>query len=311
MGAAAESMVDALLSRCDFPPPGTAVYLGVSGGADSTALVILATAAGCAVTVVHVDHALRDGSGDEAAHVAALADRFGAAFRAVRVEVADGANVEARARDARYAVLGPHALVGHTLDDRAETILLHLLRGTGASGFTALRPPDPRRPLLRLRRAETVALCDAQGVAVLTDPSNVDPHFTRNRIRRELLPLMDAISGRDTALLLARTADLVAADDDLLTTMAEGIDPTDAVAVREGAVPLTTRSLRRWLAAAHDGYAPDAAEVQRVLAVARGESRATEIAGGDRVARTDQRLRIEKSSGPVEGRGPRGGDVAT
>jgi tRNA(Ile)-lysidine synthase len=284
--------IDDLLGRCDFPSPGTAVDVGVSGGADSSALLVLAVAAGCEVTAVHVDHGLRDGSTAESQSVATLAARFGAHFRSVRVDVPDGPNLEARARDARYAALGAAALVGHTLDDRAETVLLHLLRGTGAAGLAALSPPDPRRPLLRLRRADTVALCAAADIVVVEDPSNADPRFTRNRVRRELLPLLDDISGRDSALLLTRTADLIAADDGLLCELAESLDPTDASAIAAAPVPLSTRSLRRWLAVAHEGFAPDTAEVTRVLDVARGAATATELAGGARLARTNQRLRI-------------------
>lgn len=288
---------DELLTRCDFPPAGTPVELGVSGGPDSMALLVLAVAAGCAVTAVHVDHGLRATSGSEAAVVEVAATRFGADFRAVRVEVDAGPNLEARARAARYEALGPHALVGHTLDDRAETILMHLLRGTGAAGLAALAPPDPRRPLLGLRRSETVELCRTLAVQTVTDPSNRSPRFTRNRIRHELLGLMDDISGRDTAVLLARTADLVAADDAYLAELAEGIDPTDAVALHAAPRPLAVRALRRWLATAHDGYAPDAAEIGRVLAVAAGTATAAQLVGGARVARTGQRLRIEDAPG--------------
>lgn len=265
----------------------------MSGGADSAALLVLAVAAGCVATAVHVDHGLRAASADEADRVAALAARYGAGFTSLHVDVVDGPNLEARAREARYEALGTATLVGHTLDDRAETILLHLLRGTGAAGFSALAPPDQRRPLLRLRRAETVALCAAEGIDVVEDPSNADSRFTRNRVRHEVLPLLDAISGRDTALLLARTADLIAADDHLLEDLAGVLEPTDAVAVAVAPVPLATRSLRRWLASAHGGFAPDAAEIARVLDVARGVATATELAGGARVARTNQRLRIE------------------
>src|SRR5687768_12939882 len=129
-----------LLARCTFPVPGRSVVAAVSGGADSTAMLVLAVDAGCDVTAVHVDHGLRAGSGDEADHVAAVARTLGVAFDSVRVDVTPGPNLEARARAARRAALGPQAMTGHTADDQAETLLLQLLRGAGTTGVAAIRP---------------------------------------------------------------------------------------------------------------------------------------------------------------------------
>src|SRR5205085_8899120 len=126
-----ESLTAALLGRCVFPGAGTVVTCAVSGGADSLALLVLAVGAGCEVTAVHVDHGLREGSAAEADLVRAAAARFGAGFVAERVMVAPGANLEARARAARYGVLPADVLTGHTADDQAETVLLNLLRGAG------------------------------------------------------------------------------------------------------------------------------------------------------------------------------------
>ncbi len=122
--------------------------------------------------------------------------QLGAEFRLVTVEVAAGPNLEARARDARLAALPPGALTGHTADDRAETILINLLRGSGLDGLAAMGP-DPTRPLLALRRHETRSLCADLGLTPVVDPSNTDPRFVRNRVRGELLPLMADIAGRD------------------------------------------------------------------------------------------------------------------
>ena len=191
-----------LLARCAFPPAGTAA---VSGGADSTALLVLAVEAGCDVTAVHVDHGLRSGSATEADHVADLARDLGVPFRAERVVVEPGPNLEARARDARRAVLGPGAMTGHTADDRAETLLLQLVRGAGTTGLAAIRP-GPTKPILDLRRHETRALCAERGLGVVDDPSNADPAFRRNRVRAEVLPLLDDIAERDVTPLLARAS---------------------------------------------------------------------------------------------------------
>jgi tRNA(Ile)-lysidine synthase len=275
-----------LLARCTFPDAGVAA---VSGGADSTALLVLAVEAGCDVTAVHVDHGLRPGSAREADHVAALADRLGAGFRAERVEVGAGPNLEARARDARRSVLPAGAMTGHTADDRAETLLLQLLRGAGAHGLASLAP-GPSKPILALRRAETRALCEARGIAWLDDPTNADGTFRRNRIRAEVLPLLDDVAERDVAPLLARTASLLEDDDALLDELAAAIDATDAKQLAAAPLPLARRAVRLWLT---ETYPPDLATVERVLAVARGDARATDAGRGRRVRRSAGRLTRE------------------
>jgi tRNA(Ile)-lysidine synthase len=281
-----------LLDRCTFPPAGTPVVAAVSGGADSLALLVLATEAGCEVTAVHVDHGLRPGSADEAEVVAAAAARFGARFDARPAVVEPGPNLEARARAARRSVLPAGAFTGHTADDQAETVVLNLLRGSGLDGLAGMRA-GPTKPLLALRRTETRVLCRELGLDVVDDPSNLDPVHRRNRVRHELVPLADDIARRDVAAVVARTAELLAADADLLDALAAGIDPTDAAALAAAPLPLARRAVRRWLVADCPPYPPDAAAVERVLEVARGVRRAMEVAGGRRVARRAGLLRLE------------------
>jgi tRNA(Ile)-lysidine synthase len=263
------------------------VTCAVSGGADSLALLVLAVEAGCAVTAVHVDHGLRPDSADDGVVVEQVAARYGARFRAEQAPVAPGPNLEARARAARYARLPAGVLTGHTADDQAETVLLNLLRGAGPDGMAGMRPE--RRPLLRLRRAETRALCAAEGLVPVHDPSNDDPAYRRNRVRHELLPLLDHIAGRDVAALIARQADLFRDDAALLDELAAGLDPTDARAVAAAPPALARRAVRRWLLGEHP---PDRATVDRVLAVARGEATACDVGGGRRVRRRHQRLTL-------------------
>ncbi len=282
-------MLEELLARCSFPPSSTPVTCAFSGGADSTALLALATAAGLAVDAVHVDHRLRPDSTIEAERAVALAGALGVPVRVVCVEIDPGPNLEARARAARRAALPSGALTGHTADDRAETVLINLLRGAGLDGLAAMGPA-PTRPLLQLRRGETAAVCAHLGLVPIQDPSNHDPRFVRNRVRHELLPLLDDIAGRDTVPLLVRTATLVAEDLTILESAGAAIDPTDARAVAAATPPVARRALRRWLAV--EGYPPDAASVSRVLEVANGERRACELPGGRRVERHRQRLRI-------------------
>jgi tRNA(Ile)-lysidine synthase len=273
-----------LLGRCTFPAPGTALVCAVSGGADSLALLVLARAAGAEVTAVHVDHGLRAGSAGEAEVVARAARRFGARFRAERAVVEAGPNLEARARAVRRSALGPGAATGHTMDDQAETVVLNLLRGAGLG-----------HPILGLRRAETRGLCRALGLDPVSDPTNDDPRFRRNRVRHELLPLCSEIAGRDLVPVLARQAVLLGAEGALLDELAAGIDASDSAALGAAAPALARRATRRWLR--HEGpYPPDFAAVERVLGVARGEATATDVAPGVRVRRSGGRL----SSSPVE-----------
>ncbi len=301
--AAWPDVVPGLLARCTFPPPGTPLACAVSGGPDSLALLVLAVAAGCEVTAIHVDHGLRPGSHDEAAVVEAAAARLGAAFRAETVAVGEGPNLEARARAARFAVLPDDVATGHTMDDQAETVLCNLLRGAGLDGLSGMAP-GARHPLLALRRNETEALCGAMGLELVRDPSNDDPRHLRNRVRHELLPLCEAIARRDPVPVLARQAGLLRDESAFLAALErEAVpDPTDARALREAPLALARRAVRRWLTQDAGGPAshpPSAADVARVLDVASGTRVATEITGGQRVRRSASRLAVEGRSGTV------------
>lgn len=287
------AMMQSFLARCTFPEPGTHLHCAVSGGADSSALLLLAAAAGCQVTAHHVDHGLRDGSAAEADIVAALARRVDADFVAHQSTVAPGSNLEARARQARFACLPKQIATGHTLDDRAETMCINLMRGAARTGLSPLRDRD-RHPIVRLRRTETLALCLAHQVDIVLDPSNNDPTYVRNRVRRELLPLLDDISRRDVAAVLDRQADLLGAEDTFLDSLAGEIDATDAKAVAAAPIVLARRALRQFIIRGWSRDHPPAVDsVDRVLEVARGTAVSCEIEGGHRVHRTNQKLRLE------------------
>ncbi len=288
-------MSERLLERCTFAPAGTAVNCAVSGGADSLALLALAVAASCRATAIHVDHGLRAGSVREADIVAAAAAQLGADFRSVQVHVAAGPNLEARARAARYAALPDDVLTGHTADDQAETLLLNLLRGAASNGLGGMRP-SARRPILALRRHETEALCASLELTVFHDPSNDDPRHVRNRVRHELLPLMAEISQRDPVPVLVRQADIARGDADFLDELATEIDPRDARSLAVAPVALARRAVRKWLSGDHP---PDAATVERVLAVARGDAAATDVGEGQSVRRSQQILRVVPTTKPA------------
>ncbi len=300
---AIDDELERMADRCTFADiERSQLVCAVSGGADSAALLVLAcrfaqrSGSGVtAVTAVHVDHGLREAGQAEAARVEALCDQLGAGFSVMHVDLTPGANLQARAREARHAALGPEALLGHTADDQAETVLLQLLRGGALDALAAMRAD--RRPLLGLRRTETERVCELVGYEPVRDPSNADPRFWRSRVRHEVIPLLRDIAGRDVVPLLARGSGLAAADADLLDVLAADIDPTSASELRNAPVALARRAIRAWLRTDHP---PDAGTVERVLEVARHTHRATEVGGGRRVSRSADRLRLEQAVPPSE-----------
>jgi tRNA(Ile)-lysidine synthase len=275
-----------LLARTTFPSQ-TDLHCAVSGGADSLALLLLAVRSESHVTAWHVDHGLRPESLNDAAYVEDICKELGVAYELRSVEVAPGANLEARARDARYAVLPADVLIGHTADDQAETVLINLLRGSGTAGLAGMRRVD--RPLLGIRRSETHALCAELGVTPAHDAMNDDLRFQRVRIRKEVMPLLVDIAKRDVVDVLARQAAILRDDDDVLEELAAMIDPTDARAISAAPLPLARRAIRQWLS---NPKPPDLATVERVLAVARGEANACDVGGGRSVRRSRQRLEL-------------------
>jgi tRNA(Ile)-lysidine synthase len=234
------------------------VLAACSGGADSLALAAAlafeAPKAGLRAGGIVIDHGLQPGSADVAAKVTGVLAGLGldpALSAAVSVpRPGDAAGYpgqsypgpEAAARSARYAALEAAAeaagakaiMLGHTLDDQAETVLLGLARGSGARSLAGMPARTGRylRPLLGLRRAQTRAACTALGLQPWEDPQNTDPAFSRVRVRLQLLPALEAALGPGVAAGLARTARMLRADaeflDDLARAAADRIRAEDA-----------------------------------------------------------------------------------
>ena len=219
----------------DVPP---LVLVALSGGPDSLALAAAtafeAPRAGYRAGAVIVNHALQAGSADVAAAAARQATALGLDPVLVRHVVVGGeGGPEAAARTARYTALAAAAsetgatwvLLGHTLDDQAETVLLGLARGSGATSMQGMDRVSGiyRRPLLGIRRASTEGFCVDSDLVPWTDPQNSDPAFTRVRVRTRVLPMLEAELGPGITEALARTADQLREDSDALDHFAEEV----------------------------------------------------------------------------------------
>jgi tRNA(Ile)-lysidine synthase len=235
--------------------------VALSGGPDSLALAAVAADV-LPTTALIVDHGLQTGSAQTAHTASAQALDLGCVDAQVLcVQVAGNGGPEAAARGARYLALDAAradqpVLLGHTLDDQAETVLLGLGRGSGARSIAGMRPYDPPwcRPLLGVRRGVTHAACEQLGLAAWCDPHNSDRRFTRTRLRHEVLPLLEDVLGGGVAEALARTATALREDTALIDALVaqalatsattDGLD-TSALTALPG--PVRRGVIRSWL----------------------------------------------------------------
>lgn len=304
----------------------TPLLAAVSGGPDSVALLHALLSLGQRVGVAHVHHGLRGVEADrELEFVAALCKRLGVAFHCERVDARarDGRSPEARARSLRYAALermrvtGSYAslVTAHHADDQAETVLLRAIRGTGPGGLAAIRPSldggRVLRPLLGLRRAELAEYLAARGLEFVSDSSNSELAIPRNRLRADVLPVLEAIA-TGAVSRLARLAALAREAED------SAREPLDALLERaveagEGGLwldlealvslepALRRRALLRFAARAGLGDSASRAEIERVDAFLRS-SRAGQrlsLAAGHALYRDRARVWLGRAGGPV------------
>jgi tRNA(Ile)-lysidine synthase len=296
--------------------PGRTVVVACSGGADSLALlaatVFEGRKAGWHVVGATVDHGLQEGSDGHAARVVEQMAALGAdetMAATVRVE-APGMGPEAAARQARYVVLEEMAerydaaavVLGHTRDDQAETVLLGLARGSGGRSLAGMRRSFERfvRPLLDVSRDDTVTACQVEGIEYWQDPHNDDAGYARVRVRRTVLPVLEEQLGPGVAETLARTADQLRGDMDLLDDLAEAAYadltdlPVDGLLAHPA--PLRRRVLR--LAALAAGCPPSELFHEHVLAMDglltdwHGQ-KWVDLPGHVRCLRSEGRLRLE------------------
>ena len=297
--------------------PGDLVLAACSGGQDSlalaAALAFVAPRAGLRAGAVTVDHGLQDGSASRAVAVASTLRDLGLDPVRVATVTVDGAGgLEAAARDARYAALSAVAaevgaaavLLGHTLDDQAETVLLGLARGSGPRSLAGMPPRRGlfARPLLGVRRAVTAAACAAMGLSAWADPHNADRRFARVRVRLDALPALEAALGPGVAEALARTADQLRDDAEVLEKIAtaqrergDALLSAASLAGLPGAV--RTRVLRS--AALEAGCPAGAltaghvARIEELVTDWRGQ-RGVDLPGGVRAARRSGEVLFER-----------------
>jgi tRNA(Ile)-lysidine synthase len=277
--SALADLVRATLRRHAMLAGGERVLAGVSGGADSVALLaaLVAVAPSLRLTlhVLHVDHQLRPDSARDAGFVRELGARLGVAVSVARVDVPRTGSLEAAARAVRHAALTAEAArigatriaLGHTADDQAETVLMRLLEGAGIRGLAAIPPVRGRviRPLIETRRRDVEAALRAAGLPWLEDPTNRDPKFLRNRIRHDILPLLASSYAGDVVPALVRAAGLARETTSALDALA-GRELERLVRVEpDGALTLSVAALRAL-------PAPIAPEVLRQAAARLGGS---------------------------------------
>jgi tRNA(Ile)-lysidine synthase len=222
---------------------GAHFLVAVSGGADSLALAwatqFVLPKQGCSLEAVVIDHGLQDGSDLIAAKAVTTLTEMGLTARAISVEVGTEGGLEQAAREARYQELrqaahssGAHGvLLGHTMDDQAETVLLGLARGSGPRSISGMASVNDIwwRPFLSLRRDDTRQVCVDAEISWWDDPHNTDDRFLRPRVRHRILEVMEAELGPGVVEALSHTAELIHADDSYLDQRA-----TEKLAAHQG-----------------------------------------------------------------------------
>jgi tRNA(Ile)-lysidine synthase len=287
--------------------------VAVGGGADSAMLLHATLEAGPrdGVRAVFAFHGL------EASHLLEasarkLTESLDVGLSVVDAAIPEGPDLEARARHARYTAIAATitdeelVLTGHTADDQAETVLMRLMRGSGAGGLAGIpaRRGPWTRPFLGFGRRELRMEAERLGLPFVDDPANEDDRFLRSRIRHRLLPEIEKNYAPGIAGDLVRTATLLADDDEFLSSLSTAIEVSmisghvalPVAAIVSAPTPVATRAIRRALRRCGDAYPGSRDDVEAVLAVAR--SGATAVIGGNIEVRREQPMVVLATSSP-------------
>lgn len=253
--------IDDLLSRCHFPKVGH-FHAAVSGGSDSLAMTLIAYSAGLDVEIWNLDHRIRPTSHDESEAVRSFGEWLGVPVHCFEANVSER-NVEASARKQRQSYFPRNVSTGHTMDDQAETLILNLIRGSGIDGLASMRP-SVEKPILNLRKVDTVRICEIFSITPVIDESNLSDKYRRNRVRMEVIPLLSQISNRDVVPIIARSASILRSDADFLTELSTGVDTDSVIELLSLGEVVLTRVLRRRVREV-SGYPPSAKAIETLI----------------------------------------------
>jgi tRNA(Ile)-lysidine synthase len=315
------------------------LLLAVSGGPDSTALLLgccaLREKIGLKAVVAHFDHRLRPGSAGDGEFVQRLCDSLGVRFIAGSGDVARRArrrreSVEAAAREMRYAFLARAArdsgaqgvATGHTLDDQAETVLLHILRGAGLGGLAGMRPRSRRRatgggpaltvfrPLLEVRHADAAAFCAARDIQPREDPTNRDLRFARNRVRLKVVPELERLNPRVAEALggLAEAAaEGIAVIEGRMPRIEEGVPAAESVTLSRRQLRSAPKAVaHRMLIGAFEAASGSRAGLEKrhlssmLAAAAAGAGRSVDLPAGVRFESGHTDVRLTRGRGQMD-----------
>ena len=294
----------AALRRYEMVRSGDRVICAVSGGADSMALLwgmwLLKEKLGITVEAAHFNHNLR---GEESRRDAEFVEKF-CDFHDIRLHLGSGnvvpgaKGLEAAARDARYCFLrslGGTIATAHTADDNAETVLMHLLRGTGLRGLGGITPKSDRliRPMLDVTRAQVEEFLNENYIRHIEDSSNATDAYLRNRLRHHVMPLLRT-ENPSIATGLSAAAQRIRQDAALLDALSSGLDPTDVQALRESPAPLRRRAIEGLLR--ENGFPePGACHLEQAESLVFSENPSARVTlGGVTLRRNYGRLCVDR-----------------
>jgi len=307
-----EELIEVVGAKSHFPR--APLLLALSGGPDSAAMSLLATRVTESARAAHVNHGTAQAPGlEEAAR--AISGTLSLDLTVVPVELTGTGFTEEAAREARYDALrdlqSPEEWIvtGHTVDDQAETVLFNLIRGGGLAGLAGIPETTAERiarPLLGVTRGELRELAVLASLPFADDPSNLDPAHARNRIRHEVIPMLQAGFNPRLVAALARTAAAARADDDFLQELATelpvALDGSGSTIPRSVLLvaprPLADRTLRMLVTNLRPPHPPTRAELARIWEVVEGEAQRAQLEGGVSVEVSRGVLRLARAVDP-------------